>query len=93
MTQKLKKADFFLVTESFLYIESCVMPLLKALIKGFISFLLHLRLLSNLCGRYDPKTKQKDVFPCNGVISSSRIMYKAFIFKLSPRASFLLVHR
>ena len=29
---------FFLVTESFFHIESCVMPLLKALIERFISF-------------------------------------------------------
>ena len=33
-----KKQTFFFVTESFLHIESCVMPLLKALVKGFISF-------------------------------------------------------
>ena len=30
MTQKLKKADFLLITGSFLFIESCVMLLLKA---------------------------------------------------------------
>ena len=35
---KLKKISCFLVTESFLHIESCVMPLYKALNKGFISF-------------------------------------------------------
>ena len=52
-----KRRRFFLVTESFLYIESCTIPLLKALIKGFISFL-HLRPLSNLWGRYDPKTEK-----------------------------------
>ena len=34
-----KTQTFFLVTESFLYIESCIMPLLKALIMGFISFI------------------------------------------------------
>ena len=56
-----KKQTFFLVTESFLCIKSCVMPLFKALIKGFISFL-HLRLLSNLWGRYDQKPKKNQTF-------------------------------
>ena len=56
-----KKQKFVFVTDLFLYIKSCVMPLLKALIKGFISFL-HLRLLSNLWGRYDPKPKKNQTF-------------------------------
>ena len=61
------------------HIESCVIPLLKALIKGFVSFL-HLRLLSNLWGRCDSKTEKKqNVFPCNRVISSSRIICNASI--------------
>ena len=37
MTQKLKKAAVFLVTMSFLLIESSVIPALKAFMKGFIS--------------------------------------------------------
>ena len=37
MTQKLKKADFLLVTVSFIHIESSVIPPLKAFMKGFIS--------------------------------------------------------
>ena len=56
-----KKQMFFLVTESFLHLKSCVRPLLKACIEGFIS-VLHLRALSNLWGRYDPKTKKKQTF-------------------------------
>ena len=36
--KKLKNADFSLVTVSFVHIESRVIPLLKALIKIFISF-------------------------------------------------------
>ena len=64
MTPKLKKADFFLLTESILHIESCVMPLLKALIEGLI-FFLHLRALSNLWGPYDPNTEKSRLFSCN----------------------------
>ena len=45
------------VTSSILHIETCMIPLSKAVHKGFISFL-HLRALSNLWGRYDPKTKK-----------------------------------
>ena len=33
-----KKQTFLLETESFLHIKSHIVPLLKALIKGFISF-------------------------------------------------------
>ena len=47
------------VTSSILHIQTCMIPLSKAVHKGFISFFLHLRALSNLWGRYDPKTKKK----------------------------------
>ena len=44
----------FFVTLSILHIQTCMIHLKKAVLKGFISFL-HLRALSNLWGRYDPK--------------------------------------
>ena len=49
------------ITSSILHIETCMIPLSKAVHKGFI-FLLHLRALSNLWGRYDPKTEKKLLF-------------------------------
>ena len=49
----------FFVTSSILHIETCMIPLSKAVHKGFISFFLHLRALSYLWGRYDPKTEKK----------------------------------
>ena len=52
----------FFVTSSILHIETCMMPLSKAVHKGFISFFLHLRALSYLWGRYDPKTKKNLTF-------------------------------
>ena len=39
MTQKLKNTDFLLVMESFLHIESCVIPLLGSSHKGLHFFL------------------------------------------------------
>ena len=51
----------FFVTSSILHIETCIIPLRKAVHKGFIS-LLHLGALSYLWGRYDPKTEKKLTF-------------------------------
>ena len=48
----------FLVTLSMLHIQTCMTPLMKAVLAGFISFFLHLRALSNLRGHYDPKTEK-----------------------------------
>ena len=47
----------FLLTLSILHVEACVIPLRKAVFKGLIS-LLHVRALSNLWGRYDPRTEK-----------------------------------
>ena len=49
------------VTSSILHIQTCMIPLSKAVHKGFISFL-HLRALSYLWGRYDPKTEKSSRF-------------------------------
>ena len=51
----------FFVTSSILHIETCMIPLMKAVLYGFISSL-HLRVLSNLRGRYDPKTEKSRRF-------------------------------
>ena len=48
----------FFITLSILHVETCVIPLWKAVFCGFISFFLHLRALSHLCGRYDSKTEK-----------------------------------
>ena len=50
-------------------------PLMKAMLMGFISFFVHLKVLSNLWGRYDPKTEKHRLFPYNQVISLHRIKY------------------
>ena len=47
--------------------------------QGLYFFFLHLRALSNLWGRYDPKTENADVFAHNLSISSHRIMCNASI--------------
>ena len=51
----------FFITLSVLHVETCVIPLWKAVFCGVISFL-HLRALNNLWGRYDLKTKKLQVF-------------------------------
>ena len=51
----------------------------KICVQGLDFFFLYLRALSNLWGRYDPKTEKADVFAHNGVISSHRIMGNASI--------------
>ena len=63
----------FFLTLSILHIEACIIPLRKAVFKGLISFFLHWRALSNLWGRYDPKTEKRWLFACHCVISSHRI--------------------
>ena len=52
----------FFITLSILHIQTHMIPLMKAVLKGFISFFLHLRALSNLWGRYDPKTEKSRRF-------------------------------
>ena len=61
MDPDMRQIFSFHITLSVLYIETCVIPLRKAVFCGFISFL-HLRALSNLWGRYDLKTKKLQVF-------------------------------
>ena len=51
----------FFVTLSIVHIQTCKIPLKKAELKGFISFL-HLRASSNLWGCYDPKTEKSRRF-------------------------------
>ena len=80
----------YFVTLPIRHIETCMIPLSKAVHKGFISFL-HLRALSYLWGRYDPKTKKSCTFllvTC--VISSHRIKCNTCIESFTWRASFLL---
>ena len=81
------KIFFFFVTSSILHIETCMIPLSKAVHKGFISFL-HLRALSYLWGRYDPKTGKKLSFLLvtvpflyieSSVIPSLKAFMKGFI--------------
>ena len=52
----------FFVTLSIVHIQTCIIPLLKAVLKGFDSFFLRLRALSNIVGRYDPKTEKRRCF-------------------------------
>ena len=51
----------FFVTLSILHIQTCMIHLKKAVLKGFIS-VLRLRALGNLWGCYDPKTKKSKRF-------------------------------
>ena len=80
----------FFVTSSILHIETCIIPLSKAVHKGFISFFLHLRALSYLWGRYDPKTEKALVFPYDCAFSSHRIKCNTSTESFLWRASFLL---
>ena len=52
----------FSVTSSILHIETCMIPLSKAVNKGIISFSYYLRAWSCLWGRYDPKTEKSSTF-------------------------------
>ena len=52
----------FFITLSILHIQTCMMPLMKAELKGFIFFFLHLRAVSSVWGRYDPQTEKANVF-------------------------------
>ena len=90
--QNWKKKDFVLVTVSFLHIESRVIPLMKALSKTFISSL-PWQALSNLTGRYDPRTKKNQIFPCNCVISSHRVRYYTSIESCHRWLHFTFLHR
>ena len=51
----------------------------KSCDQGLYFVYLHLRPLSKLWGRYDPKTGKSSLFACNCVISSHRIMCNASI--------------
>ena len=65
--------------------ESCV--------QGLDFIFLHLRALSNLWGRYDPKTEKKaDVFACNCVISSHRIKCNTCIESFYEGLHFFFLH-
>ena len=79
----------FFVTSPILHIETCMIPLSKAVHKGFISFL-HLRALSYLWGRYDPKTENAPIFACDCAFSSHRIKCNTSTESFLSRASFLL---
>ena len=83
MNQKLKKQTFFFVMESFLDVESCVVPLQEALTKGFISFcapmsfkqyMRYINVYPTMCSALfsvDPDYHSG----CRGVISSHRIKF------------------
>ena len=65
--------------------ESCV--------QGLDFIFLHLRALSNLWGRYDPKNEKKaGVFACNCVISSHRIKCNACIESFYEGLHFFFLH-
>ena len=59
-------------------------------VQGLHFIFLHLRALSNLWGRYDPKTEKTDVFACNCVISSHRIKCNSCIESFYEGLHFLL---
>ena len=81
----------FFLTSSILHLETCMIPLSKAVHKGFISFL-HLRASSNLWGRYDPKTEKSSRFSFNCVISSHRIKCNTCIESFYEGLHFFFLH-
>ena len=82
----------FFVTSSILHIETCMIPLSKAVTQGLDFIFLHLRALSNLWGRYDPKTEKSWLFACNCVISSHRIKCKTCIESFYEGLLFFFLH-
>ena len=81
----------FSITLSVFHVETCVIPLRKAVFWGFISFL-HLRALSNLWGRYDLKTHCR-FFGCNCFISSHRIKCNTSIESFHQYFHFSFLHQ
>ena len=63
----------YFVTLSILHIETCMIPLSKAVHKGFISFSYTWELWAIYGDVMTQKLKKADVFACNCVISSHRI--------------------
>ena len=64
----------------------------KCCTQGLDFFFLHLRVLSNLWGHYDPKLKKADVFVCNCVISSHRIKCNTCIESFYEGLHFFFLH-
>ena len=74
------------VTLSILHVETCMIPLWKAVYKGVMYdtsllhfFFLHLRALTNCGDVVTQKSEQDGFFACNFAISSYRIMCNASI--------------
>ena len=65
----------------------------KSYVQGLDFIFLHLRALSNLWGRYDPKTEKKlTFFACNCVISSHRIKCNTCIESFYEGLHFFFLH-
>ena len=64
----------------------------KSYVQGLDFIFLHLRALSNLWGRHDPKTEKTDIFACNCVISSHRIKCNTCIESFYEGLHFFFPH-
>ena len=80
------------VTSSILHIQTCIIPLSKAVPKSFISFFLHLRALINYGDVMTPKLKKAAVFACNCVISPHRIKWNICIESFYEGLHFFFLH-
>ena len=78
------------VTSSILHIERCMIPLSKAVHKGFISFSYTLELWAIYGDVMTQKLKKTHVFACDCAFSSHRIKCNISTESLLWRASFLL---
>ena len=80
----------FFVTLSILHIETCMIPLSKAVHKGFISFSYTYELWAIYGDVMTPKLKKTHVFACDCAFSSHRIKCNTSTESFLWRASFLL---
>ena len=80
----------FFLTSSILHIETCIIPLSKAVHKGFISFSYTYELWAIYGDVMTQKLKKAHVFACDCAFSSHRIKCNTSTKSFLSRASFLL---
>ena len=82
----------FFVTLSILHIQTCMIPLMKAVLKGFISFSYSKELEQFMGTLWPQKLKKTDVFVCNIAISSHRITCNTSIESFYKGLHFFFLH-
>ena len=82
----------YFVTLSILHIETCMIPLSKAVDKGFISFLTPKSFELFMRTFMTQKLKKGHVFACNCVISSHRIKCNTSFEALTKGLHFFFLH-